>query len=163
MKRSHLIGLSVLVFAGCVSIEKQLASSDPATRAKGQQRAVEYVLDSSASHTERLAVIGKLNDNGTILRLLSECRTPDLYKACLDKLDQQGLYDFLTKVTPEFSYKVKSEDVWRDEKEKGRYALSRLVDVSLLSELYGNVENDRYGGRPRKGMKSQNVAAKRLN
>jgi len=176
MKRSYLIGLSVLVFAGCVSIEEQLASSDPTTRAKGQQRAIEYVLDSSASRTERLAVIARLDDKESILKILTEydkhgrslyweheLQKPDFYKACIDKLDQRGLYEYLAREYCVHGYNMKTEEADRYEAEKGRYALSRMTDASILAEMYVCSDEDWRVGRWGKGWKPKNAVIKRLN
>ena len=176
MKKSHLVISVILAFAGCVSIDEQLASSDPATRAKGQQRAVELVLDSNASRTERLAVIAKLEDKESILKILTEydehgrslywereLQKPDFYKACIDKLDQRGLYEYLAHDYHVHGYNMKRNEAVQYEVEKGRYALSRLTDASILSEIYINVDDDRHGGRMRKGMKLENAVTKRLD
>ena len=176
MKKSYLIGLSLLAFAGCVSIEEQLASPDPTIRAKGHQRAVDLVLNSNASRTERLAVIAKLGDKESILKILTEydkhgrslywereLQKPDFYKACIDKLDQRGLYEYLAQDYHVLGYNMKEDEAARYEEEKGRYALSRLTDTSILSEIYGYVDDDRHGGRMRKGMKPKNAVAMRLN
>lgn len=154
MKKSHLVISVILAFAGCVSIDEQLASSDPATRAKGRQRIVEMVLNGTADRRECLAAIAKLDDKESVLTILAEydsydrnrtlswereLQKPDFYKACIDKLDQQGLYDYLISGFPRVGCKIKEEEAVPYEKEKARYALSRMKDASLISKLYAVV------------------------
>ena len=154
MQISHLIVSVVLAFAGCVSIDEQLASSDPATRAKGRQRIVEMVLNGTADRHECLAAIAKLDDKESVLTILTEydshersrsvfwereLQKPDFYKACIDKLDQQGLYDYLIRGFPRVGWKIKEKEAILFEKEKARYALSRMKDASLISKLYAVV------------------------
>lgn len=160
MKIPHLIVSVILAFSGCVSIDEQLASSDPATRAKGRQRIVEMVLNGTADRHECLTAIAKLDDKESVLTILTEydshdrnrtlswereLQKPDFYKACIDKLDQQGLYDYLTSGFPRVGCKIKEEEAVPYEKEKARYALSRMKDALLISKLYAVVYAGFYG------------------
>lgn len=108
--------LGTALFAGCMSIDEQLNSSDPTVRAQAVKRLEHVVLDTNewtggATKEERIAAIQKITDQDTLLRILTtnlndgrfngeywelEFRTDEeLYGACVDKLDQQHLVDFI--------------------------------------------------------------------
>lgn len=104
------------LFAGCMSIDEQLNSSDPTVRAQSEKRLEHIVLDTNewtggATKEERIAAIQKISDQDTLLRILTtnlndgrfngeywelEFRTDEeLYGSCVDKLDQHHLVEFI--------------------------------------------------------------------
>lgn len=119
LKMTQKIMVAVLgtaLLAGCMSIEEQLNSSDPTVRAQAVKRLEHIVLDTNewtggATKEERIAALRKITDQDTLLRILTtnlndgrfngeywelEFRTDEeIYGACVDKLDQQHLVDFI--------------------------------------------------------------------
>ena len=67
--------LAVMALAGCMTLEEQLKSSDPAVRARAQQRLVGIALDTNeftggAEKDERIAAIRLIDDQDALMRIL---------------------------------------------------------------------------------------------
>lgn len=144
--------LGTALFAGCMSIDEQLNSSDPTVRAQAVKRQEHVVLDTNewtggATKEERIAAIQKITDQDTLLRILTtnlndgrfngeywelEFRTDEeLYGACVDKLDQQHLVDFI--LHEEQYYDASSS---RHEFVKGTYSTRDGIDIDKTSKSY---------------------------
>lgn len=105
----------ITLIAGCMTVEEQLNSPDPAVRARANKKLEGIALDSSewasASRIERIGAINQINDQDTLVRILTArlndgrfngkaldemFRTDaDVYGPCIDRLDQEHLVEFI--------------------------------------------------------------------
>lgn len=105
----------ITLIAGCMTVEEQLNSPDPAVRARANKKLEGIALDSSewasASRIERIGAINQINDQDTLVRILTArlndgrfngkaldemFRTDaDVYGPCIDRLDQDHLVEFI--------------------------------------------------------------------
>lgn len=115
MNSPHIIiyaCISVVALAGCMTVEEQLNSPDPAVRARAEKRLEEIALGSgSVTKAERISALDRISNQDILMRILTTrfndgrangealdkmFRTDDdLYGACIDRLDQNHLVAFI--------------------------------------------------------------------
>lgn len=107
---------TVVALAGCMTLEEQLTSPDPAVRARAQQRLVGIALDTNeftggAEKDERIAAIRLIDDQDALMRILQTNLNDgrfngeywegvfkgdaEVFGPCIDKLDQAHLVSFI--------------------------------------------------------------------
>ena len=109
------IGCLALV-TGCMTLDEQLNSPDPAVRTAAEKRLEGIAVDSNewnggASRLERIAAIARINNQDSLMRILMTdfedgrfngaelCEMfhtdVDVYGPCIDRLDQEHLIEFI--------------------------------------------------------------------
>lgn len=144
---------AVMALAGCMTLEEQLKSSDPAVRARAQQRLVGIALDTNeftggAEKDERIAAIRLIDDQDALMRILQTNLNDgrfnggywegvfkgdaEVFGPCIDKLDQAHLVAFILDEEERYS-KRKRRSNPRNDLDEDAETYSAELFLSVVS------------------------------
>lgn len=135
MRHINLIvsALALLLFAGCMTMEEMLASSDPRIHAYGEEMAVDYVIDRQRLHTlqEKQAILKEITDEMNLAEVyISERADPEIRKLAQAGVKSEDAYAYVFMMAKDDKIKQDAaQHITSDEK--------RIETTISLAELYG--------------------------